>query len=134
MKIFWTNIYSYYQKLVNPGTLFLIVLAFSFWSNPNLYPQISPDGLGYLELAKNFKSEVSLIRPFFFSFFIKLCMIIGQENWQQIFSLFQIILHSTLCTILFFSFREFRIQKNVSFLFLPLCINNLNPQIQYQHS
>ena len=129
MKIFWTKIYSYYQKLVNPGTLFIIVLAFSFWSNPNLYPQISPDGLGYLELAKNFKSEVGLIRPFFFSFFIKLCMIIGQENWQQIFSLFQIILHSTLCTILFFSFREFRIQKNVSFL-LSLLIG-FNPNLIY---
>ena len=76
----------YCKKIVEPVSLFLIILSFSYWSNPNLSPQISPDGQGYWELAKNFKSEVGLIRPFFFPFFIKLCMIISNENWQEIFS------------------------------------------------
>tara|TARA_Y100001935_G_scaffold104451_1_gene86685 strand:+ start:746 stop:2107 length:1362 start_codon:yes stop_codon:yes gene_type:complete len=129
MKNFWENTYFYCKKIVEPVTLFLIILSFSYWSNPNLSPQISPDGQGYWELAKNFKSEVGLIRPFFFPFFIKLCMIISHENWQQLFSFFQIILHSSLCTLLLFSFHEFGIKKNVSFL-LSLLIG-FNPNLIY---
>ena len=127
MKNFWKNTYFFCKKIVEPVTLFLIILSFSYWSNPNLSPQISPDGQGYWELAKNFKSEVGLIRPFFFPFFIKLCMIISHENWQEIFSYFQIILHSSLCTMLLFSFYEFGIKKSVSFL-LSLLIG-FNPSL-----
>ena len=70
MKNFWENTYFYCKKIGEPVTLFLIILSFSYWSNPNLSPQISPDGQGYWELAKTFKSEVGLIRQFFFPFFI----------------------------------------------------------------
>ena len=129
MEKFFKKTYSYYYNLIDTLALFLIILAFSIWSNPNLLPQISPDGQGYLELAKNFKSEVGLIRPFFFPFIIKSCMIISQENWQQLFSIFQIILHSSVCTILFFSFREFGIKRVISFL-LSLLIG-FNPNLIY---
>ena len=129
MKIFWKNIYFYHNKWIEPAALFLIVLAFSIWSNPNLVPQISPDGYGYWELAKNFNSEVGLIRPFFFPFFIRICMIISNEYWQQIFSLSQIILHSSLSTVLFFGFREFGIKKFIALL-LSLLIG-FNPSLIY---
>ena len=116
MKNFLKNTYFCLESIITPVTLFLIILAFSFWSNPNLTPQISPDGQGYWELAKNFKSEVGLIRPFFFPFFIKLCMIISHENWQEIFSFFQIILHSSYAQYYYIAFMNLESKKCVIFI------------------
>ena len=116
------------KKLV-PFLLFFTILSFSLWSNPDLKPIYSPDSYGYWSLAKNFQHEVSEIRPPFFPLLIKLCLLFSKNNWDQILSLIQVILHTSIATLLFFVFKGFYLREGVCFI-LSLLIG-FNPNLLY---
>ena len=49
--------------------IFILIFIFSIWSNPDLKPHISPDGLGYWSIAENFTVGGASLRPFLFPLF-----------------------------------------------------------------
>ena len=124
-----SNIFNNKKNIYLSLVLFFIILIFSIWSKPNLIPNLSSDSGGYIRLAKDFHSDISEIRPFFFPLFIRMCIELNEVNWESIFSIIQIIFHASLTSYLFWVFQKFQIKRGVAFL-LTLCIG-LNPNLIY---
>ncbi len=123
------NIFIDKKNIYLSLVLFFIILIFSIWSKPNLIPNLSPDSYGYIRLAKDFQSDISEIRPFFFPLFIRMCLEINEANWQKLFLIIQLVMHATLATYIFSLFQKIPLKKGISF-FLTLLIG-LNPSLIY---
>ena len=106
----------YQQKNLLMCLLFIIVVLFCWWSNPDLEPKISPDSYGYIGIALSFQDASSNIRPFFYSLIIKMVELFTGENWQTGLMLFQIILHAIITIILFHLYCKIDISLLISFL------------------
>tara|TARA_Y100000591_G_scaffold272549_1_gene248079 strand:- start:2305 stop:3660 length:1356 start_codon:yes stop_codon:yes gene_type:complete len=109
--------------------LFFIVLMFSIFSRPSLIPKFSPDSYGYWSISQDFTSQFSNIRPFFFPFLIRISNYISNNNWQIVFSLIQITLHSIVVLFLFRNFKVYDLSTTSS----SVCsiIIGFNPSLLY---
>ena len=109
---------------------FIAVILFSGWSNPSLVPKTNfGDTPGYLSIAKDFSAPQTEIRPFFFPLIIRFCMNISEISWDRLFSLFQILLHSLICVLIFLLYLTYNFDKVIAFI-LTLLIG-FNPSIIY---
>ena len=124
------------QNLYLSLFLFLSIFLFSWWSHPSLIPKIAPDTYAYINIAQNFTDPSNAMRPFFFPLFIRLCMWLtqSQSDWNLetvgiVFSICQIIIHASLCLILFLFYQKMRLKPIFSFI-LVLVIG-FNPNILY---
>ena len=97
------------NKLFTTGLLLLVVLLFSWWSNPTLKPGYSPDTWEHLSLAKDFSDPAGELRPIFYPFFIRLCMQIGGVHWGEVVVLLQMILHTITILFLYKLFIKFNL-------------------------
>ena len=116
--------------------LFISILLFSWWSHPSLIPKIAPDSYDYISIAQDFNDPSNAIRPFFFPLFLRICMFLSQSqtDWNletagMVFSIFQILLHASVCLLLFLFYQRMGLKPIISFL-LVLVIG-LNPSILF---
>ena len=106
-----------YTKLIISVLILIIVLLFSWWSNPSLIPTINPgDSPGYIGVAKDFSDPIIFIRPFFYPLIIRICMNISELNWGILLSIVQILLHSSICVIIFHFYLKYNFSKLSSFI------------------
>jgi len=118
------------NKLVFTCLIFLTIFLFSWWSNPTLIPSASlGDTPGYLSIAQDFSASQTEIRPFFFPLILRVCMNISDLHWEKIFSLFQILLHSLICVIIFHFYLQYNFSKLSSFIVTLLI--GFNPSLIY---
>ena len=89
------------------GLILIIVFLFGVWSHPSLTPKIAPDSYAYINIAENFNHQSNALRPFTFPIFIRICMFLADSNWKIFFSIIQIVIHASLCVVLFLFFQRF---------------------------
>ena len=133
MNIFSTQSMKFdknYNGLILSVLIFLLVFFFSWWSKPSLIPSINlGDSPGYIGVAKDFSHPIVFIRPFFYPLIIRICMNISELNWGILLSIFQILLHSIICVIIFHFYLKYNFSKLSSFI-LTLFIG-FNPSLIY---
>ena len=120
------------NKFLNYWILFLIVLLFTWWSNPSLTPATSPDTFEYLSIAKDFSDPGNEIRPIFYPLLIRLCMMISTNHWGAIVVAIQMILHSATILFLFRLYTKHQISYIFAFL-ISLAIG-FNPNLLFYSS
>ncbi len=121
--------YKNNQDLVFSLFIFFIVIIFVWWSNPTLYPMLSPDSGDYIALSADLNSEYSGYRSFFLPLVIKFTKIISISYWPLIFSFIQISLHGLICILLFNFYLNFSFNKIVAAILV--LIIGFNPSIAY---
>ena len=117
------------KNLVLSVVIFFIVFIFVWWSNPTMYPMLSPDSGDYIALSTDFNSEYSGYRSFFLPLVIKFTKIISLSYWPLIFSFIQISLHGLICILLFNFYLKFSFNKIVATILV--LIIGFNPSIVY---
>ena len=122
------------KQKVNPSLalMFILIFIFSIWSNPGLKSHISPDGLGYWSVAENFTAKEASLRPFLFPLFLKAFMSLFAENWQLYFTLFQLMAHSVISSILFVIYKKYSF-SDLSASICTLAVG-FNPNLIYYAS
>lgn len=105
-----------YFKIKNL-TLFIFIIFFNLWSNPNLTPHENGDSPGYVSLANNFSDEkANDLRSFGYPLLIKFSMILDFDNWKKVLVLTQIFLHAFSMFILYLGLIKINYNENLALL------------------
>ena len=85
-----------YQQII----IFIFVLFWGLWSNPEFEMKIAPDSWDYIAVAEDFSSSANILRSFGYPMLIRFCILLSDTNWETILFIVQLFLHGVSVLVL----------------------------------